>query len=71
VNEVTEDCISNASNESDQTTVNRHTNRVSQLALQLASSIQSVSADTIINLYNACNHHSVCIQCLLLLLSNV
>jgi len=70
VSEVTEDCLSNANNEADQTTVNRHTNRMLQLALQLA--LFKVSVRTQSLTYNVCNHHSMCIQCLLLLLlSNI
>jgi len=69
VSEVIEDYLSNASNKADQTTVNRHTNRMLvQLALQLA--LFKVSVQTQSLTYNVCNHHSVCIQCLLLLLSN-
>jgi len=50
VSEVTEDCLSNASNEADQTPVNRHTNRMLQLALQLALFKVSVWTQLIINL---------------------
>jgi len=57
VNEVTEDCLSNASNEADQTTVNRHMNCMLQLALQLA--LFKVSVQTQSLTYNVCNHHSV------------
>ena len=60
MSEVTEDCLSNASNEADQTTVNRHTNRMLQLALQLA--LFKVSVRTQSLTYNVCYHHSVCIH---------
>jgi len=63
VREVTEDCLSNPSNEAGQTTVNHHTNHMLQLALQLA--LFEVSVRTQLLTYNVCNHHSLCIQCLL------
>jgi len=62
VSEVTEDCLSNASNEADQTTVNCHTNRMLRLAFQLSLFKVSVQKQSLT--YNVCNHHSVYIQCL-------
>jgi len=50
VSEVTEDCLSNASNEADQTIVNRHTNQSYVTISSSTSSIRSVSTDTIIDL---------------------
>jgi len=64
VSEVTEDCLSNASNEADLTTVNCHTNHMLQLVLQLA--LFKVLVRTQSLTYDVCDHHSVCIQCLLL-----
>jgi len=66
VSEVTEYCLSNASKEADLTTGNRDTNGRLQLSLQLA--LFKVPVRTQSLTYNVCNHHSVCIQCLLLLL---
>jgi len=62
VSEVTEDFLSNASNEADLTTVNCHTNCLLQLVLQLA--LFKVLVRTHSLTCNVCNHHSVCIQCL-------
>jgi len=58
------------SNEVDLTTGNRHINRRLQLSLQLALFKMPVRTQSLT--YNVCNHHSVCIQSLLLLLlSNI
>jgi len=63
VSEVIEVCLSN---EADLTTVNRHTKRMLQLVLQLTLFKVLVWTQSL-----TCNCHSVCIQCLSLLLSNI
>ena len=57
MSEVTEDCVSNASNEADLTTVNCYANRMLQLVLQLA--LFKVLVRTQSLTYSVCNNHSV------------